>query len=75
MRETKVATSSGGGGCKLHNMICICHRVYLSIYVYPVYRVGERERKIHFILDTIYLFRARFGVYPLNRRCMGRGMI
>lgn len=35
----------------------------------------ERERKIHFILDIIYLFRARFGVYPLNRRCMGRGMI
>lgn len=56
-------------------MICIIwHRVYLYIVSIYIEKEGERDRAIHFILDTIYLFRVRFGVYPVHSWGMLRGM-
>lgn len=56
-------------------MICIIwHRVYLYIVSIYIEKERERDRAIHFILDTIYLFRVRFGVYPVHSWGMLRGM-
>lgn len=56
-------------------MICIIwHRVYLYIVSIYIEKEGERDRAIHFILDTIYLFRVRFGVYPVHSWDMLRGI-
>lgn len=62
---------------KLHNMICICHRVsypsYLSLY--HVYIEREKESAIHFILDTIYLFRAHLAYTLYTVQACQRGML